>query len=121
LGAGHTIDQEHLLVLSVHGRLHGILQKLDGDLHGNDGALLDVCLDHLAKLAASAVLLLAQQVARTQVLEAVVGDKLDALRSLACARAAEHEDDGDIVGGPQGGSARGGAEVLDSGHDGGVI
>ena len=112
----HTVDEEQALVLLVHSRLHRVLQELDGDLHGHDGTLLDVRLDHLAELAAGTVLLLAQQVARAEMLEAIVRYQLHALGALACTRAAEDKEDGDVVRGPERAGARGGAEVLDSRH-----
>lgn len=46
----------------LDGIAHGVLEKLDGDLHGHDVALTDVGPDELAVLAPFAVLLGAQQI-----------------------------------------------------------
>jgi hypothetical protein len=112
----NTIDEEQALVLILHGALHGVLQQLNGNLHGHNCTLLDVRLDHLAELAPRAILLLTQQVAGTQVLEAIVGDKLRALRSLARTRATEDEDNGDLVRRPERAGTRCSAEVLNRRH-----
>ena len=50
------------LALAVLGKRsgHGVLEELDGDLHGDDLALADVLADHLAVLGALAVLLRAE-------------------------------------------------------------
>jgi len=55
----HTVDQEQTLLLLVHGSLHGVLEQLNGHLHGHDSSLFDVRLDHLAELATRSVLLFA--------------------------------------------------------------
>jgi len=112
-----AINQEQpLFILARNARLHSILQQLDGNLHGHNRALLDVRLDHLAELAAWAVLLLAQQVSSRKVLEAIVRDEFLALRTLARTRAAEDEDNSDLIRRPKRAGARRCAEVVDSRH-----
>jgi hypothetical protein len=101
-----TINQEHLPVVTVlHMSLHSVLQQLHCHFHGHDLAISDVRLDHLAKLAARAFLLLAQQVASRQVLEAIVADEIRALRALSRAGAAENEQHRYVVAGPHRGLA----------------
>jgi hypothetical protein len=118
MGIGrHTINQKQPLAIpTLDAALHRILQQLHRHLHRHNRALLDVRLDHLAKLAAGPVLLFAQQVAGRQVLEAIVCHEFLALRTLARARTAEHEDDGDFVRGPEWRGARCGAELLNGRH-----
>lgn len=97
-----------------HGIPHGVLEKRDGHLHGHDEPVGDVVLDQGAVLAAGAVLLGAQQVAGRQVREAVGGDETRALRALAGARTAQHEEHRHVIGREDGRLAV--LEVVDGGH-----
>lgn len=117
--AGESIDQETRLwrLLGLGGGFssgagaaalgqrvrHGVRQQRDGDLHRHDLALLDVVPDQVAVLTALADLLGAQQVSGRQVREAVVANEVLGLRALTGARAAEDEDDLDLVGAEAGG------------------
>jgi hypothetical protein len=111
--AGEAVNEEAALVRAalLEGLSHGVLEELDGDLHGDDETVLDVVTDQIAELRAGALLLGAQQVTSGQVHEAVLGDEVGALGSLAGARAAEDEDDSDVVGG-EGGDGLGGSGEL---------
>ena len=60
-----TVDQKApVTVLVGEVIVHGVLEQLHGDLHRHDRAFFDVVLDQAAELAALAVLLFPQQVAR---------------------------------------------------------
>ena len=107
-----------MVLSALNATLHSILQQLNGDLHWHNGALLNVCLDHLAELAARTVLLLAQQVARTEVLEAIVADELCTLSALSCTRTTEDEEYSDFVAGPERRRAAAGGSSFDSRHIG---
>ena len=99
--AGEAVDEEAALGGVAGGGevgLHGVLEQLDGDLHGHNQAVLDVVADEVAELRALAVLLGAEEVTRGQVAEAVRVDELAALGALAGAGTAEDEDDGDVLG-----------------------
>lgn len=118
-GRGRTVNQEQVLpsrAINLHLLLHCILEQLNRNLHGYNDTLLDIRLDHLAKFATRPVLLLAQQVAGREVFETIVRDELLALCAFACARAAEHEDDGDVFVGPEGRRALCCAELFDCWH-----
>lgn len=99
--AREAINEELALLAAVllHGLGHGVLEQLDGDLHGDDKTVLDVVADQVAELGAGAVLLGAKEIAGGEVGEAVVLDKAGALRALAGAGTAEDEEDGHIGGG----------------------
>lgn len=72
-GRRPTIDQKLALATPILDViLHGILQQLHRHLGRHDSAVPDVLADHAAELAVGTVLLRAQQIARAQVLEAVV-------------------------------------------------
>lgn len=118
--AGKAVNQELLLVLSRDSSLHGILEKLDGDLHGHNLALANVLLDHLAKLAAGPFLLLAKQIAGRQVLESVVAHQIRALGALTRAGTAQNKDDGDLIGVEFGLVALANGLLWDGRHCGGV-
>jgi hypothetical protein len=62
-------------------------------LHGYNLAVADILLDHVAKLTPGAVLLFTQQIARREVLEAVVLDQFGTLCALARAGSAENKND----------------------------
>ena len=76
-------------------RLDRALEQVEGDLSRHDRPLLDHLINHLALLSAL-LHFLAQQVARRKVRRTVPLDELGALRTLAAARAAEHEHHGTI-------------------------
>lgn len=88
--AGEAVDEEPLG--GGEGGLHGVLEKGDGDFHGDDFAVFDVVFDELAVLGAFAVLFGAEEVAGAEVGEAVAVDEAGALGSLSGAGAAEDED-----------------------------
>lgn len=88
--------------------LHGVFQQLHRDLHRHDLAVAYVILDHRPEFAVRPVLLRPEEVPRAQVLEPVVAHQVRALRALARAGAAQHEDDGDVFGVEGGGVLRGG-------------
>lgn len=113
-----TINQEQLLLIlaALHATPHGVLEKLYRHLHGHNGTLLDVCLDHLAKLATCPVLLLAQQVTSRQVLEAVVANELLALRALSGTGTAENKEHRYLILGPERSGALGDGDLLNGWH-----
>jgi len=119
----YTVNQEHVvdILATLYATAHSILQQLHRHLHGHNGALLDVRLDHLPKLATLTVLLLAKQVTGREVLEAIVADELLALCALPRTRPAKYKEDGDLVAGPNGRATPRGGELLDSGHDGASV
>lgn len=69
--AGEAVDEEAALAVLpavavaflCESCAHGVLEELDGDLHGHDLALADVLANHLAILGAFAVLLRTEKVA----------------------------------------------------------
>ena len=97
-----TINQKLPLPLRLHLVTHSILQQLDRNLHRHDQPVPYILLDQIPELAPGAVLLLPQQVPRGQVREAIVPHQVGALRALSRAGAAQHEDDGRLVGGVEG-------------------
>jgi len=114
----HTINQEQFSVVlsALHAGLHCVLQQLNGNLHGHNSAFLDVRLDHLAELAALAVLLFAQQIASREMLEAIVTDELRTLRTLSGTGATKDEKDGHFVAGPAGRLARARGSLFNGRH-----
>ncbi len=100
--AGEAVDEELSLATAVLGVArdmlrHGVLQQLHRHLHRHDSAITDVVADQPAELRPRPGLLGAQQVARRQVREAVVGHQSLTLRALAGAGPAEHEEDRHVV------------------------
>ncbi len=109
--AREAVDEEAALpgALFRERVRHGVLEQLDRHLHGHNQAVFDVVADKVAKLRAGTVLLGAEEVAGGEMREAVLLDELGALGALAGARAAENEDDGDILGREDGAGDLGGA------------
>lgn len=99
--SGETVDEEAALGSTSLGESfgHGVLEKLDGDFHGDNETVLDIVADQVAKLRTRTFLLGAQQVAGRQMSEVVFLDQVGALSSLAGTGPAEHENDGDVGGG----------------------
>lgn len=116
--AGETVDEEFVDAVVLNGGLHGVLEQLDGDFHGDNLAVADVLLDEVAKIAALAVLLFAQQVAGREMLELVVADNVAALSALASAGTTEDKDDSSLTLSSTGGEER---LVAVHGGDGGEV
>lgn len=84
--SGKTVNKEP--AVRVLGGLHGTVDEAAGDLHGDDGAVLDMRLDQLAILRAGLGAFLAQQVAGRQMNITVPLDDVAAEGTLAGAWAA---------------------------------
>lgn len=98
---GEAIDKEAALLGAtlLEGLGHGVLEELNGHLHGNNKAVLDVVADEVTELGTGALLLSTQQVAGRKMNEAMLGDESGALGSLAGTGTTEDEKNGDVVGG----------------------
>lgn len=95
--AGEAINQELVVVIVLDGGLHGILEQLDGNLHGDNLAVTNVFLDQVTEITALAVLLFAQQITSGKMLELVVADDVGALSALASTRTTQDENDGGLT------------------------
>lgn len=116
--AGKAINEELVNVVVLDGGLHGILEQLDGDFHGDNLAVADVLLDQVTEVAALAILLFTQKVAGGEMLELVVADNVGALSALASAGTTEDEDNSGLTLSGTGGEER---LVAVHGGDGGEV
>lgn len=109
--AGEAVDKELVDAFVLDGCLHGVLEQLDGDLHGDNLAVADVLLDQVAKVGSLTVLLFTQQITGREVLELVVADNVAALGALASAGTTKDKDDNGLAV-----SITSGKERLVAGH-----
>lgn len=116
--AGETVDEELVDALVLDSGLHGVLEQLDSNLHGDNLAIANVFLDQVTEVATLTVLLLTQKVTSGKMLELVVADDVAALSALAGTGTTENEDDSSLTVGDTGGEQR---LVAVHGGDGGEV
>jgi len=73
---------------------HSVLEKLDGDFHGDYSTFLDTSLDELTMFGAFTMLLRTQEVSSRKVAKAEVVNEASTLCAFACARTAKNKYNG---------------------------